>query len=774
MGGAHDWRLPPERPSVTPAFVFGLVLWVSCALVYTNARQADLEFCLHIGLTTAASALVSAGGFAAKHIPRTIVVAAIALFMGASIAAFGSHAVKESANGLSQASHVQCTVELEEDSVATATGERACARVMEGSSRVLMLAYFEADEGPFFQGERLSIEATVVPADYSKSDYLWKRGAAASLCISSCKPVEDASPLGKLRSLRKSVLESFDGEVVAERVLAAIVCGYRHDMLGTEEYRSFQVCGLAHLVAVSGAHLVIVTGMVIVLLRTMGVVRQMIVPVAVAFMGAYLVLSGLPASAVRAAIMSSVGLLSLFGKRRPSALNALGIGMCFMVACDIPVSVSASFCLSCLSTAGIVLFAPLMGYFLGRTPIGRIPALCEPLSVTLAAGLLSQLYATSLFGLLPLASPIANIVCAPLFPLVCGLGIVSALVCAVGLPIAGAVRFAADASATALYAVVEALAALPYASIPFDLSTAAALCASCTLAIALWFSWTKTNVRVLGGVLAAAIVALAVWIHADSLRDEIIMLDVGQGDSILLRSRGRTLLVDTGNQDTLLASALGRHHVYHLDGVLVTHADDDHCGSLDALGASVEVDCALLAKDMISCDDESCQNVVDLSGRVAGKVVGLSVGDVIEVGSFSCEAVWPYRYQDAGGNADSLCLLVVYDGDDDGSADATALLTGDVESDQLSCMMDNQHISHIDVLKVGHHGSRNGITLDQAERLSPTVALIGVGANNRYGHPSEDVLEILDQVGCAVFRTDEDGDVSCTLSAEGLTVRTMK
>ena len=80
----------------------------------------------------------------------------------------------------------------------------------------------------------------------------------------------------------------------------------------------------------------------------------------------------------------------------------------------------------------------------------------------------------------------------------------------------------------------------------------------------------------------------------------------------------------------------------------------------------------------------------------------------------------------------------------------------------------------IDIIKVGHHGSKNGITAAEAERLHPEIALIGVGKHNRYGHPSEEVLNIFQDIGCTVFRTDEQGDIACSLNAENVSVHTMK
>ena len=286
--------------------------------------------------------------------------------------------------------------------------------------------------------------------------------------------------------------------------------------------------------------------------------------------------------------------------------------------------------------------------------------------------------------------------------------------------------------------------------------------------------WLKLDARIVCLALFACAIAFVACDIAAASGDVIVMLDVGQGDSILLRSQGHAMLVDTGNQDSMLISALGRNHVRHLDEVLLTHADDDHVGSLDALASCVEIDRVVVAEDMLTCDDESCRGAIEQAGKAARGIVGVSVGDEFAVGAFTCKVIWPHGFKGAGGNADSLCLLVSYDGDSDGEIDATALFLGDAENEELEAMLSERQVASIDIIKVGHHGSKNGITADEAERLHPDIALIGVGKQNRYGHPSEEVLSILQDVGCTVFRTDEQGDIACCLDAENVSVRTMK
>lgn len=83
-------------------------------------------------------------------------------------------------------------------------------------------------------------------------------------------------------------------------------------------------------------------------------------------------------------------------------------------------------------------------------------------------------------------------------------------------------------------------------------------------------------------------------------------------------------------------------------------------------------------------------------------------------------------------------------------------------------------VGDIDVLKVGHHGSRAGTTEELCRELKPEYALISVGARNRYGHPTREALEALASIGCEVWRTDEDGDVSCRFTRDGIEASGMR
>lgn len=761
------------RPALTAPFVGGCAFWLGTAVSYLAEAAADAGSCTALSLAALAAGLAT--GLLLCHLRRFgLAVLATSFLLGGALGAGQAAAVHFDLDGEWPDGQGSMTITLLEDTRETAAGE-SCFAEVEARAGAPVTAYVSfKDETPKLCGTRLDVAGFASPADFPRDDYLWGHGASARITVRSCEEAAGSPLLSTLTAARREALGVFDflGEDRSEirALLKAIVCGYRHDLYGTSLYSKFQTCGLAHLVAVSGAHLVIVTSLLAAALRALHAPRRLSIVLLIFLMGSYFIVSGMPVSALRATVMSSIAILSLFGGRRPSALNALGLAMFGLILVSPTTAVSSSFVLSSLSTAGIVIFGPLMLSWLDATALPKAPLIGEALAMTLSSNLLAQLFGCSLFHQLSLVSVLANIVCAPLFPLTCGLGLVAALGGSVFEACAPAFAYIAAIAASCLAYAVRALSEIPLAAIPIAISGQVALSLSFAVAAALWICWPKLKITHAAVALASAILIFGLQVTAASSEDAIVMLDVGQGDSFLVRSGRQALLIDTGKNDSQLLEQLALCGTYRLDAVLITHADDDHCGSLDALERAVSVGQVVLPGGMQECDDAACSSLVDAAQRCSNEIVEVNRGDSFSIGSFECAVVWPEELLNDGGNADSLCLYVRYDGNGDGASEFTALFTGDAEAEQLDAVIEQEGLANVDVIKVGHHGSKNAMTPAEVKRLSPKVALIGVGEGNRYGHPSDEIIQMLAAVGCRTFRTDEDGQVKLVFTNQRMDV----
>ena len=767
------------RPNATPLLVLALGLWAGCAGAYTAGAGIPVLACTAL----AVAALVMAGVLAilfVRGIARRLALAALGVALGAALGLAASCNLHNAHEEAAATDYGTWVFEAQSDARAGTYRSSVTARatsVSTGESyrvEVSLPADLEARvlKGCVFFGDvRLKR-----PSD-SRMSRAWSDGIEATCSLSSCDVLEAAGPLAAMASFRESAIgflgqSGGEGAALAE----ALVCGYREPLRDTELYRSFKIAGLAHLVAVSGAHLSIVCAFFAGLLKRLRCPRAASIVVQSAFIFAYLLLAAAPVSAIRASIMALAGLSSFFARRRRSSVAAIGLCIVSMIALSPETAVSVSFFLSAASTLGIVMLSGLFESWFASIRLPR--ALGAALALTFSASMATTPYSAALFSQLPLISPLANIVAAPLFTLACVGGLFFTILGLAAPPVAPAALFAAQGTARLLAGAVDLLSRIPYAAVPVSLPEIPTLIFSCATAIALWALWPRPNAATLfalAGVATAAALA-TVLVVPRFTPDEIVMLDVGQGDAFLVRSQGAAVLIDTGNKDGLLLEALARHGVFTLDAVLISHADDDHCASLPALRGTVRVDTVGIAEDATNCPCSSCKKLVSSAEAAVGEknVVPLGLGDRIACGNFTLRVISPKRFTDQGGNADSVCLLASLDSDGDARCDWTALFCGDAESDQLAALRESGELGKIDVYKVGHHGSKAAITPELASALSPSISLVSVGEGNRYGHPVPSTLAALEDAGSRVFRTDEQGDVSCEFTAKGVRVETLR
>ena len=774
----------PLRPSLPLLLPCALCLWAVAAAIYSCAREVEAARLVVALVGGAVAVAVCLGAAVALRRRATwslhVASALLGCALGCCCGCAGVLMMQaDAAYATAQARTWTC--ELTQDAKEASFNSSACAMATsEEGRRIAVRLEFQRNSGFSVEdltcGTRLRISGLPSAPSGSNADYLWNQGVCATLRVNAAEMLPLEGVHGAIPTLRNRAIGLIcDYGGARTGILAALVCGYRVPLEEEGAYEDYKTVGLAHVVAVSGAHLAIVTATLGALLRILRTPQKLTLLIMGVFALVYVVFAGVPVSAVRAAFMVLLMMVGRAVNRRSASLNALALCIIAFIALDPPCAVSVSFFLSCASTMGIVLLASLFAYWLSWMPARLRKPVADPLGLTLASNVATLPYSAALFSQVPLIAPLANILATPLFSLGCVFGLASTLVCCV-LPAAAPVLLgAASLALIPLATLTRSLASVPFACIPASLPVVPMLALSVVLCAALWVFWPTPKLRTLGfgagiiGVGTAAVLFALPLLQGNA----IVMLDVGQGDSFLIRSGGHALLIDTGNQDAKLRESLGRNGVYALDAVLITHADDDHCGSLDQLSAVTNIGNVLVARDALTCACSSCSDLRDAASEAVGErnVHGLSVGDIITVGSFQLEVVWPRAFADEGGNADSVCVIVTLDADKDGTADWRGFFCGDAESEQLQTMMDAGVLGDIDVLKVGHHGSRVALTQNLANELSPEVALIGVGANNRYGHPTEEALAYLEDAGAQVFRTDLNGDVTLSFSSDALRIR---
>lgn len=583
-------------------------------------------------------------------------------------------------------------------------------------------------------------------ADCKIKDYDdWKNGITKQATLSNSSRQTRSDPIGLIYNFRYQLIENIRsrGTDEPEQLLNAIVCGQRIDLNKSKLYDSFKNAGLAHLVAVSGAHLSLVTTMLLIILRKLKIKKHIVIIIQSIFIFAYLICAAIPISALRAAFMAYVALFSFYSKRRPAPLNALGVCILILIAINPQISVSISFALSAGSTIGIILFSKLIEYWFRVFP----EFIRSAISLTLAAGICAQPLSISIFNQLPIISPLSNIICTPIFSVLCTLGLISAIFTPL-LPLSLLVS-------NIMCEIVKFLAGIPYASIALSCNTYIALLITLILAVLIYVFWPT---KVMKSLIPAIVIVLLV-IFIPNNNTEIDMLDVGQGDSILLRSAGKTFMIDTGNKENLLKQRLAEEKITHLDGLFITHPDDDHCGCVPTLMNYVQIDGAYIAQGLQECNCENCNKLKN--NLKDTKTTTLKVGDKISFGEITLDIIWPDKYKDQGGNADSLTMIAC-------THDTKTLLCGDAEFEEIETMYNKGRLDGIDIYKVGHHGSKNALN---KKVISPKISLVSVG-KNKYGHPAKTTLDKLSD--SQIYRTDEKGTIKLIFRGDSIDIETQR
>lgn len=760
-----DLRRRPLRPALPPLLLMALGLWAAAAAAFSAGQETapPLAPPFAAGTALAVSAVVFAAKFR-RMWPWALVGAGLGLMLGCA----GAVQVHGAADWL-DGETVACEVELLGDATEGGYGYSApAAATVEGRTVKVRLTGLEE---PVFCGQRLCGRFSFARPSPAAAAFYWQNGFALRALADDFQPSEAPAPKGWLMALRQRAIEGISGSSApGASLIATLACGWRPGIAAEGAYDQFKWSGTAHLVAVSGAHLALVAFAVEALAKRARLGRKARTALLCLLVAVYVLFAGMPVSALRSAFMVVAALLAALAKRRGASLNALGICVLAFVALEPSCALSVSFALSAGSTLGILLFSQKIASWFWFVPERFSEVLVAPVALTLSSQIATLSLGCALFSQFSTVALPCNVLAAPLFaPAVMG-----SLACAVAValaPAAAPLCWLAAAACAPLRWLVGLFSAVPGACVAVDVAVVPALALSLCLAAILYGCWRWVTGRVALAAAAGASLAVGAVLFALPLftPPQLAMLDVGQGDALLVASRGRNVLVDTGQEDRMLLAALARHNVRHLDAVVVTHSDRDHYGSLPALHPYVAVEAVYAHEGVLACPCENCGLFREAAQQLGCEVRGLKAGDAMQVGDVTLEVVGPLEFASSGGNDDSLCLL--------GTAPARRadgwrfLLTGDAEAQPLAKALAAFDVGNLDLVKVGHHGSKNALSAPILEATAPEVGLISVGEGNSYGHPHPSTLQLLEEAGAQVLRTDVCGDVTASFSPQRIELR---
>lgn len=577
------------------------------------------------------------------------------------------------------------------------------------------------------------------------------------------------SPLEKLRQYRQKGISHITANYPPESAsLASALIFGEQSLLAEDVMSAYKKIGITHLLAISGMQVTVLMGVIYMFGLRLGIARERMAIFLLSILPLYAIIAGGSPSVIRSVLMAGI---LLMGGLRPSSFpisqtGALGLSFMAFILFD-PFSVyNPGFQLSYAVTFSLLFSASA----LKKKHLGGVNLLALTSLISQIAALPILLFH---FFELPLASIAANILFIPIYSFILmpivyfsfPLSFFEGLAYALGPVINGSVILA------------ERLALL-LAETPLQLnpgeqptSVIVSYAAAVLYSLTVWERNLKKK-----WAFAALLIPFALLLLQESGErfsnhaGEVAMIDVGQGESIFISIPGGkgNYLIDTGgsvdfgkkawqrpkkNFDPgrdVVVPFLKARGVTKLNKLILTHGDEDHIGGAAGIMENIKIEQILVPEMKEKSENE--EDVIKLARKMQIEVKEVSKSDFWTAGGIKFFVLSPEKNYTGERNGGS---IVIYSE----LADKGWLFTGDLTEEAEKELVSQYPDLKIDVLKAGHHGSKTSTSSSFLQHYRPSTVLISAGENNRFGHPHEETLERLNEVGAKVYRTDLHGAI---------------
>ena len=560
------------------------------------------------------------------------------------------------------------------------------------------------------------------------------------------------------RAMRQKIGALFSGDTAD--VLTAMLTG---DKSGLSEAVTIAMtqAGIYHILAVSGMHCMFLLSAVVALAGRHR--RRLVAACGLSLLAFYALLTGCSPSVVRACVMLGLYVAAPLFRRDSDGPTALAAALALILLKNPFAAASVSLQLSFAAMAGILIVTPrLMKLLSGDGKHGKLFRFtASNFSASIGALAFTAPLAAHYFNTLSLAGPLVNLLCLWAAGAAFVTGMAAVLASFVWLPLGTLLGLAPRLLIWYILHVAELMAGLPYHAVSFS---------GPYLRCWLPFAWSICALALLCGrrrrtcALAAVLAGAALW--ASVLAEEayygrgtlqVLALDVGQGQSILLSSGGQRALVDCGGSawcdpGQTAADQLASMGCRELDYLVLTHYDQDHINGVTALLERLPVKTLLLPDGE---DPGEAENAVLASAKAHGvQIRYIQAETALSLGAAGLTVYPPLGT--AGDNERGLAVLCT-------AGDFDLLITGDMSTATERLLLERYDLPDTEVLVAGHHGSKYSTSNALLEALTPETAIISVGSNS-YGHPADETLRRLAESGAAICRTDKQGTIHLTVN----------
>lgn len=540
----------------------------------------------------------------------------------------------------------------------------------------------------------------------------------------------------------------------------ALLIGDTTDLTYQQD-RTFQVSGIRHIVAVSGLHVSILFALIYLLFGKQRVLNTLFgIPLLLLFAA----IAGFSPSIIRACIMQVLILLAMLANKEYDPPTALAFSVLVILGVNPRAITSVSFQLSVGCMIGIFAFSePLRQYLLsfgnlkekskGKSRSAKmIRWITGSVAVSLSAMSVTTPLCAIYFGMVSLVGIIANLLTLPILSVIFYGIMIACGASLIWVPFGKCMGFLVSWLMRYVLWISNLLAKFPLAAVYTDSVYIVFWLIFAYLLLTAFFLLKRKYpaITAVGIVLGLCVCVGLSWLEPMLDDTRVSVIDVGQGQSILVQQGDSHYLVDCGGEhagitaDTV-ANFLLSQGIFRLDGIILTHYDTDHAGSVLNLMTSVNADRIYLPD--IS-DSNGIREQIEKNYPQKSHLISEITDVEADGGKFT---LYPAENA-ANDNDSSVCVLFQAENCD-------ILITGDRSKSGERKLLEQTDLPMLELLVVGHHGSNESTSLELLYATCPKAVAISVGKDNRYGHPRQEVLERMAQFDCEIYRTDIQGTI---------------
>ncbi len=556
-----------------------------------------------------------------------------------------------------------------------------------------------------------------------------------------------------LFALRERLKQVFEACLQTEESGVLVMMTLGDKSVITQEVKElYQKVGISHVLSISGLHISVIGMGIYKWVRRICGNYFISAVFAGGFMLLYVCMVSFSPSATRAVIMFLVMLLAELVGRSYDSLSALSLAALLLLWDNTNWIYHAGFVLSFSAVIGVV----WVGGVLGKTLKDK-PKLLKTFYSNLAIQLVTVPLTAYYFYEVSVYSMLVNLAILPFMSAILFIGLIGGLVGLFYLEAAGWILYPCSLILGFFEWISETVKALPGAVAITGQPSLERMAVYYGILFVMVLIIAKIKKQYGFGIIGFLLLLWLLWWSRET-GTELMLLDVGQGDGIYLRtSEGTQLFVDGGSTDV---SKVGTYRILpflkakganSVDYWFVSHVDKDHISGLqEILASDYDVEHLVFSEHVVK--DESYATLVELAEHVGTEVIYMSVGDCLHMGEAKLTCLYPMA-ESEDKNANSLVLLYEEGG-------FSAFLGGDIGIEQEKTLAELYGLEGITFYKVSHHGSKNSNGNQILEEMCPEIAVVSCGENNSYGHPNPVAIERIKGVGTEIFYTMKAGQVT--------------